>query len=76
MVDEDKPRPIRLAGPKRTSALGLAMLGVEEAMYGPLEREVVVVSDDAGAPPDGNVTVSLGDDPTQSKIVIRKKGDQ
>ena len=72
-MPDEKPR---LAGPRRTSALGLAMLGLEEAIYGPNEAEVVVVSDDAGAPPDGNVTVTLGDDPSEAKVVIRNKGDK
>ena len=51
------------------------MLGLEEAIYGPNEAEVVVVSDDAGAPPDGNVTVTLGDNPSEARVVIRTKGE-
>ena len=73
MSEKKPPRVVRLAGPKRTSAMGLAMLGLEEAIYGPDEAEVVVVSDDAGAPPDGNVVVTLGDDPSASTIRLTAK---
>lgn len=77
MTDDDDvpgaPKVIHLAGARRTSALGLAMLGVEEAIYGTREEQVVVVDADAGAPPDPNVKVTLGDSPQEATVIIRKK---
>jgi len=68
----DEPHVIRLAGPRRTSALGLAMLGLEEAIYGPNEAEVgrrLLMM--RARPPDPKVKVTLGDNPGESTVVVR-----
>jgi hypothetical protein len=55
-------------------ALGAAMIGLRNAMYGVPEDEVVVVADAAGDPPNDDLhDVRLDPDhPERSEVVVRK----
>ena len=57
------------------TALGAAMLGLHQAIYGPREEQIVIVVDAGGDPPDADVPeVHLDPDhPERSEVLVRRR---
>jgi len=68
VADDDRPHPVK-AHSTPASLLGAAMLGMHEAIYGHQEKDILVVADDAGDPPqpDG---FDLHIDPEHPSVVV------
>ncbi len=83
LAQEDAPageedRPPRLARWRQrpsTHALGAAMLGLRDAIYGHPDDEVVIVRDASGDPPDDDVPVVHldPDHPERSEVHVRRQ---
>jgi cellulose synthase/poly-beta-1,6-N-acetylglucosamine synthase-like glycosyltransferase len=73
-VDADQAEvpvfPIRRK--RRGGVLGAAMLGLEQALYGPRQNEIVMVADADGMP-EPDFDVQLTADPKDSYVVMRKQ---
>jgi hypothetical protein len=71
-VDDDDRRVFapRLSSPGSV-VLGAAMMGLQKAMYGEVEKPEVVIEVDAKGQDDGVKVVLDPDDPSQSTIVVR-----
>ena len=67
-ADEEAPRPPRRAG-LGGSAMGAAMLGLQQAMYGKVARPEMVVEAEADGHDDGLVLLDP-DDPSRSVITV------
>jgi hypothetical protein len=77
-TDEDAPGKTS-TDPKRTrrrptGALGAAMLGLRDALYGRVDDDVVIVADGGGDPPnDDTPLVHLDPEhPERSEVVVRR----
>lgn len=57
---------------RRGGVLGAAMLGLEQALYGPRQNEIVMVADADGMP-EPDFDVQLTADPKDSYVVMRKQ---
>ena len=66
-VYNDPPRRRR---PRGLIAAGL--LGVEQALYGPRQNEIVMVADADGMP-EPDFEVNLTPDPRDSTVILRKR---
>ena len=67
-ADEDRHRPVKQHSTP-SSLLGAAMLGMHEAIYGHQDKDILVVADDSGDPPqpDG---LDLHIDPEHPSVVV------
>ena len=57
--------------PLAPRALGAAMHGLHEAMYGPRDNEAVIVVPAPGDPPDQRFRIELGATPQETRITLR-----
>ena len=69
-ADDDAP-VFPLKRRRRGGVLGSAMLGLEQALYGPRENEIVLVADADGMP-EPDFDVQLTGDPAESYVVMKK----
>jgi hypothetical protein len=60
------------------TALGAAMLGLHQAIYGPREDQIVIVVDAGGDPPDSDLPeVHLDrEHPERSEVVVRRPASE
>jgi hypothetical protein len=67
-VPDDRPHPVKQHSTP-SSLLGAAMLGMHEAIYGHHEKDILVVADDSGEPPqpDG---LDLHIDPEHPEVTV------
>jgi hypothetical protein len=69
----DAPRPRHWSKGRSASALGAAMLGLHEVIYGPRQDEIVIVVDAGGDPPGDGPEVHLDPDhPERSEVIVRR----
>jgi hypothetical protein len=68
------PRP-RRRGHRAAGAIGTAMVGLHDVMYGRVDDQVVAVADASGEPPDDDrPRVRLDPDhPERSEVVVRAR---
>jgi len=66
--DDDQPRPRRRTG-VGGSAMGAAMLGMEQAMYGKVAKPEMVIEAEADGQDDGLVLLDP-EDPSRSVITV------
>jgi hypothetical protein len=71
----DGARPARRHSRHRGGAMGAAMLGLRDAIYGPPDDQIVVVVDAPGDPPgDDHPEVHLDPEhPERSEVVLRPR---
>lgn len=71
-VDQPEAPVFPIRRKRRGGVLGAAMLGLEQALYGPRENEIVVVADADGMP-EPDFDVQLTADPKDSYVVMRRQ---
>jgi len=69
--EHDEPIVFPLKRKRRGGVLGSAMLGLEQALYGPRDNEIVVVADADGMP-EPDFDVQLTADPRESYVVMKR----
>lgn len=71
---DDEPTEQRVYAPKLSSpagtVIGAAMLGMQRAMFGDVEKPEVVIEVDANGKDDGNRVDLDPDDPSHSTVVV------
>jgi cellulose synthase/poly-beta-1,6-N-acetylglucosamine synthase-like glycosyltransferase len=71
---EPAPLPVHMPPPRRRrgGVIGAGLLGLEAALYGPRQNEIVMVADADGMP-EPDFDVQLTPDPRDSVVTIRRR---
>jgi hypothetical protein len=70
-AEVDEPQPFPIVRRRRGGALGAAMLGLHEIIYGPQKNQIVIVADADGMP-EPDFDIQLTPDPRDSVVIMRK----